>query len=89
MLNHDLKVFSRKAVDVLPLPFKLCKLKLQIANTPNGNKSILQKVPYITKKFLFYDEEIFQAFRKTAKETFFFFAFTGHLAYVKSHMIIL
>ncbi len=69
------------------------KLKSRIENTPNGNASISQKLPYIAKKFLRSHEVVFQAIRKRNISQNcngnVFFTFTGHMAYVKSHIIIL
>ncbi len=64
-------------VGAFPLPSKLRKLKLRIENTPNGNASISQKLPYIAKTFLRSHEVVFQAIRKrnnlqNCNETVFF-----------------
>ncbi len=84
---------THTTVGTFPVPFKLRKLKLQIENTPNANASISQKLPYIAKKFLRSLEGGFSGNSK--KEYFaklqwkhFFSAFTGHMTYVKCHIII-
>ncbi len=54
---------------------------------PNGKASIWQKLPYIAKKFLRSHEVVFQAIRqRNILQNYtgnVFFAFTGHMAYVK------
>ncbi len=83
----------RLTLGAFPLPFKLRKLKLRIENTPNGNAAVSQKLPYISQKSFYARMRWF--FRQCEKGIIaklqwkLFLAFTGHMVYLKCHMIIL
>lgn len=66
-----------------PLCFKLCKLQLKILNKLNGNRHFRPKNHIYRKKICARMRWFMQAtFRNTAMEIL-FFAFTGHMAYIK------
>ncbi len=88
----QIKLYSRwcRQQGAFPLPFKLRKLKLRI-EIRLMETSQFRKNSHISQKSFY--EVVFQAIRKgiirkIALEKV-FFAFTGHMAYVKSHIIIL
>ncbi len=69
-------------VSITLQPFR--KLKLWTENAPNGNTSISQKLPYISKKKKRLHKVVFQPILKiNISQNCIgnsFFAFTGHLA---------
>ncbi len=93
--------FKSNALQLMLLPSttRRVSITLQIVQIKIANEkclmemSISQKLPHIAKMFLRSHRVVFQAIRKGIihKSTMesFFFACTGHVAYVKSHTIII
>ncbi len=82
------------SVGAFPLPFKFRKLKLRIENMPIWKCGNFAKTPLYRKKSFyahmrwFFRQSEKGIIRKSSIETF-FFALKGHMAYVKSHIIII
>ncbi len=89
LISFEVIFITSITVGSFPLPFKLRKLKWRIENTTNEmrkflkNSQISQKKNYASMRWFFRQFEK-GVIRKSAMEVF-----SGHMAYVKSKIIIL